>query len=45
MVASIFGEELKTVEGTIELKSAFIVNDFNLIVPTGKNIALVGQNK
>ncbi|WVZ24040.1 hypothetical protein V8G54_002584 [Vigna mungo] len=48
------GEELKTVEGTIELKrirfnypsrpDVVIFNDFNLIVPAGKNIALVGHS-
>ncbi|BAT75141.1 hypothetical protein VIGAN_01295500 [Vigna angularis var. angularis] len=48
------GEELKTVEGTIELKrirfnypsrpDVVIFNDFNLTVPAGKNIALVGHS-
>ncbi|KAK7360894.1 hypothetical protein VNO77_02911 [Canavalia gladiata] len=48
------GEELKTVEGTIELKrihfsypsrpDVVIFNDFNLKVPAGKNIALVGHS-
>lgn len=48
------GEELKTVEGTIELKSihfsypsrpnVVIFKDFNLRVPSGKSIALVGQS-
>ena len=48
------GEELKTVEGTIELKGirfnypsrpeVVIFNNFNLKVPAGKNIALVGHS-
>ncbi|XP_061365672.1 ABC transporter B family member 2-like isoform X2 [Gastrolobium bilobum] len=48
------GEELKTVEGTIELKrihfsypsrpDVIIFKDFNLRVPSGKSIALVGQS-
>ncbi|XP_028802926.1 ABC transporter B family member 2 isoform X2 [Neltuma alba] len=48
------GEELKIVEGTIELKSihfsypsrpdVVIFEDFNLKVPSGKSIALVGQS-
>ncbi|KAF7829207.1 ABC transporter B family member 2-like [Senna tora] len=48
------GEELKMVEGTIELKSihfsypsrpdVVIFKDFNLRVPSGKSIALVGQS-
>ncbi|RDX99582.1 ABC transporter B family member 10, partial [Mucuna pruriens] len=48
------GEELKTVEGTIELKrinfsypsrpDVIIFKDFNLRVPAGKSIALVGQS-
>ncbi|KAL3006187.1 hypothetical protein AAZX31_08G262700 [Glycine max] len=48
------GEELKTVEGTIELKrihfcypsrpDVVIFNDFNLKVLAGKNIALVGHS-
>ncbi|RDX81090.1 ABC transporter B family member 2, partial [Mucuna pruriens] len=48
------GEELKTVEGEIELKrinfsypsrpDVVIFNDFNLKVPAGKNIALVGHS-
>ncbi|TKY58541.1 ABC transporter B family member 2 [Spatholobus suberectus] len=48
------GEELKTVEGTIGLKriqfsylsrpDVVIFNDFNLTVPAGKNIALVGHS-
>ncbi|XP_057763469.1 ABC transporter B family member 2-like [Arachis stenosperma] len=48
------GEELKTVEGTIELKGihfsypsrpdVIIFKDFNLLVPSGKSIALVGQS-
>ncbi|MCH87481.1 ABC transporter B family member, partial [Trifolium medium] len=48
------GEELMTVEGTIELRrinfsypsrpNIVIFNDFNLIVPSGKSLALVGQS-
>ncbi|KAG2399128.1 ABC transporter B family member 10 [Vigna angularis] len=48
------GEELKTVEGTIELKrinfsypsrpDVIIFKDFNLRVPAGKSVALVGQS-
>ncbi|CAJ1931114.1 unnamed protein product [Sphenostylis stenocarpa] len=48
------GEELKTVEGTIELKrinfsypsrpDVIIFKDFNLRVPAGKSAALVGQS-
>ncbi|CAL0314164.1 unnamed protein product [Lupinus luteus] len=48
------GEELKTVEGTIELKriqfsypsrpDVIIFKDFNLTVPSSKSIALVGQS-
>ncbi|KAE9613285.1 hypothetical protein Lal_00027305 [Lupinus albus] len=48
------GEELKTVEGTIELKriqfsypsrpDVIIFKDFSLGVPSGKSIALVGQS-
>ncbi|KAK4252727.1 hypothetical protein QN277_014465 [Acacia crassicarpa] len=48
------GEELKMVEGTIELKGihfsypsrpdVVIFKDFNLKVPSGKSIALVGQS-
>ncbi|XP_027360046.1 ABC transporter B family member 2-like [Abrus precatorius] len=48
------GEELKTVEGTIELKrihfsypsrpDVIIFKDFNLRVPSGKSVALVGQS-
>ena len=48
------GEELHTVEGTIELKNihfrypsrpdVVIFNDFNLKVPLGKSIALVGHS-
>ncbi|CAK8540337.1 unnamed protein product [Lathyrus sativus] len=48
------GEELRTVEGTIELKrinfsypsrpDVIIFKDFNLRVPSGKSVALVGQS-
>jgi ATP-binding cassette subfamily B (MDR/TAP) protein 1 len=48
------GEELMTVEGTIELRrinfsypsrpNIVIFNDFNLIVPSGKSLALVGHS-
>lgn len=48
------GEELKTVDGTIELKrinfsypsrpDVIIFKDFNLRVPAGKSVALVGQS-
>lgn len=48
------GEELMTVEGTIELKrinfnypsrpNVVIFKDFNLIVPSGKSLALVGHS-
>lgn len=48
------GEELKTVEGTIELKrinfsypsrpDVIIFKDFSLRVPSGKSVALVGQS-
>ncbi|XP_057448648.1 ABC transporter B family member 2-like [Lotus japonicus] len=48
------GEELKTVEGTIELKrinfsypsrpDVIIFKDFSLRVPAGKSIAIVGQS-
>jgi ATP-binding cassette, subfamily B (MDR/TAP), member 1 len=48
------GEELMTVEGTIELKrinfvypsrpNVVIFNNFNLIVPSGKSLALVGHS-
>ncbi|TKY58287.1 ABC transporter B family member 2 [Spatholobus suberectus] len=53
-ILSDVGEELKTVEGTIELKrihfsypsrpDVVIFNDFNLTVPAGRNIALVGHS-
>ncbi|KAL9856011.1 ABC transporter B family member 10 [Arabidopsis thaliana] len=48
------GEELSNVEGTIELKGVHfsypsrpdvtIFSDFNLLVPSGKSMALVGQS-
>jgi ATP-binding cassette subfamily B (MDR/TAP) protein 1 len=48
------GEELMTVEGTIELRrinfsypsrpDIVIFNEFNLIVPSGKSLALVGHS-
>jgi ATP-binding cassette subfamily B (MDR/TAP) protein 1 len=48
------GEELMTVEGTIELRrinfsypsrpNIVIFNDFNLIVPSGQSLALVGHS-
>ena len=48
------GEELKMVKGTIELKTinfsypsrpdVMIFEDFNLKVPSGKSVALVGQS-
>ncbi|KAI4328050.1 hypothetical protein L6164_020444 [Bauhinia variegata] len=54
LITSDSGEELRTVEGTIELKSihfsypsrpdVLIFKDFNLRVPSGKSIALVGQS-
>ncbi|KAI4314502.1 hypothetical protein L6164_027405 [Bauhinia variegata] len=54
LVTSDSGEELKRVEGTIDLKSihfsypsrpdVLIFEDFNLRVPSGKSIALVGQS-
>ncbi|OIW18226.1 hypothetical protein TanjilG_00339 [Lupinus angustifolius] len=53
-ITSDVGEELKTVEGTIELKriqfsypsrpDVIIFKDFSLGVPSGKSIALVGQS-